>query len=102
MRKIDSDMLQAVISGKNWAKANTSVFYISASESGNPFGARSEIYLHGNHIANYWHESKEVEINTRILTRWPTPTTKNRLRALGVNLTTKKGRLFIDGVEVTA
>lgn len=97
MRKIEKQMLQAVYSkADKWINSNTSVFYISASESGNPFGARSEIYLHGNHIADYWHESGQLEVNTRTLAHYPTVTTKSRLRALGANVTTKQYRTYLD------
>lgn len=101
MRKIEQQMLQAV-HGKadKWTCDNTSVFYISASESGNPHGARSEVYLHGNHIADFWHDSQTLEVDARTLAQWPSNTTKSRLRALGANVTTKAGRTYLDGVAV--
>jgi hypothetical protein len=110
MRKIESDVLAAIQAKKDFVKDNTSVYFISAQESGNPYGSRSEVYLHGNHIANYWHGdiaqgidlqgAGPVEVNIRTLKSWPTNTTKSRLRALGVNLTQKKGVLYIDGVQI--
>lgn len=110
MRKIESDMLTAIHAKKTFVKDNTSVHFVSAQESGNPYGSRSEIYLHGNHIANYWHGdvakgvelkgADPLEVNIRTLKSWPTNTTKSRLRALGVNLTQKKGVLYIDGVQI--
>ena len=98
MRKIEKQMLEAVKSKtSSWVSDNTAVFYISATESGNPHGARSEIYLHGNHIADYWHDSGALEVDRRTLAAWPSVTTKSRLRALGADVTTKGGQTFLDG-----
>lgn len=103
MRKIEQEMIQAIHNKRDkWINNNTSVFYISAIESGNPNGARSEVFLHGNHIADYWHESGALEVNERTLAQWPTPTTKSRLRALGAHVTTKKGNTFLDNHLVGA
>ena len=73
MRKIEKLMLQAIEARKDWQNSNTGVFYETA---GNPHGPRSEIYLHGNHIADYWHNSKELEVNLRTLREWPSMTTR--------------------------
>ena len=95
-------MLNAVHSKiSKWTNNNTAVFYISASESGNPNGSRSEIYLHGNLIAEYWHDAPApLEVDTRTLARWSTPTTKSRLRALGANVATRKGVTYLDNVAI--
>jgi hypothetical protein len=101
MRKIEKQMLNAISSKVDkWMNNNTSVFYVSAIESGNPFGARSEVYLHGNHIADYWHESGSLEVNSRTLAQWSTPTTKSRLRALGANVATRKGITYLNNVAI--
>jgi hypothetical protein len=101
MRKIEKQMLNAISSkADKWMNNNTSVFYVSARESGNPFGARSEVYLHGNHIADYWHESGSLEVNCRTLAQWSTPTTKSRLRALGANVATRKGVTYLNNVAI--
>jgi hypothetical protein len=101
MRKIEKQMLDAISSkADKWVNNNTAVFYISANESGNPFGSRSEVFLHGNHIADYWHESGSLEVNSRTLAKWPTPTTKSRLRALGANVATRKGVTYLDNVAI--
>jgi hypothetical protein len=59
--------------------------------------------LHGNHIAdatrNYY-GSIIITPNRETLADWPTPTTKSRLRALGVNLTQSRGVISIDGEVV--
>lgn len=100
MRKIEKQMLDAISQRKDFKLDNTAVFFISSNESGNPHGSRSEVFLHGNHIANHWHDSGQIEVNSRTLAQWPTPTTKSRLRALGANVTTKKGQTFLDGVSI--
>ena len=101
MRKIEKEMVNAVMSKKSeWFKSNTGVFLETA---GNPYGTRSEIYLHGNHIADYWHgdgsiplDSPNLDVDITTLKNWPSNTTKSRLRALGANVTTKKGRTFLN------
>jgi hypothetical protein len=101
MRKIEKQMLNAISSkADKWMNNNTSVFYVSAIESGNPFGARSEVYLHGNHIADYWHESGSLEVDCRTLSQWATVTTKSRLRALGANVATRKGITYLNDVAI--
>ena len=102
MRKIEQQMLNAVYSkADKWTNNNTAVFYISAGESGNIAGGRSEIYLHGNLIASYWHDvPNPLEVDTKTLARWSTPTTKSRLRALGVNVATRKGVTYLDNVAI--
>ena len=87
MRKIEQQMVKAVNSGENWSLANTQV--ISDGEG------LTWVYLHGNLIALSVDGIIEPMLDT--LSNWPTVTTKSRLRALGVNLTQTKGRIFIDG-----
>ena len=97
MRKIEKEMLNAVHTKMDkWVKDNTAVFYLADNETGNPYGARSEIYLHGNLIAEYWH-SKGISVDITTLKRWSTPTTKSRLRALGAKVSTKKGITYLNG-----
>lgn len=102
MRKIEQQMLNAIHNKiDKWMNNNTAVFYISAGESGNPNGSRSEIYLHGNLIAEYWHDAPQpLEVDTITLARWSTPTTKSRLRALGANVATRKGVTYLDNVAI--
>jgi hypothetical protein len=102
MRKIEQQMLHAVHAKiDKWMNDNTAVFYISANESGNPFGSRSEIYLHGNLIAEYWHDlPTPLEVDTVTLARWSTPTTKSRLRALGADVATRKGVTYLNNVAI--
>ena len=87
MRKIEQQMVKAVNNGDNWSLNNTHV--ISDGEG------LTWVYLHGNLIALSVDGIIEPMLDT--LSNWPTVTTKSRLRALGVNLTQTKGRIFIDG-----
>ena len=92
MRKIEKDMIRAIMNGKNWASANTKVTIV---------GDDAEIYLHGHHIAT----AKdclplELEVNIDTLARFPTVTTKSRLRALGANVYTRNFITYLDDEEV--
>lgn len=100
MRKIETLMWQAINNRTFWKLGNTAVDYIGGPGESNPYGPRSEVFLHGNHIATFWHDTQQVEVNERTLCNWPTPTTKSRLRALGVNVCTRNHTTFLDGVAV--
>jgi len=93
MRKIEEQMLNAIRSRKNWAGGNTQVVVH------NPTGT-SDIHLHGNHIASVPSDLSGIIVNTDTLRRWPTVTTKSRLRALGANITQQKGVIYLDGKAV--
>jgi len=93
MRKIEENMRHAVRHGRDWKSCNTAVVWHHIQK-------KAAVYLHGNHIADYWHETGQLEVDARTLVRWPTPTTKSRLRALGANVETRKGKTYLDGVEV--
>lgn len=96
MRKIEQQMINAIEQRKDWRCANMAVYYISPAESGNPFGGRSEVYLHGNHIADYWQDDQTVSVDIRTLNQWPSNTTLSRLRALGANVRRCKGQVFLN------
>lgn len=98
MRKIEQTMLNALNLKKDLMTGNTRVFYMD--NTGNPNGDRSAVYLHNNHIADYWHVSGELEINLHTLKEWPSNTTKSRLRALGANVTTKNHVTYYNGTAV--
>tara|TARA_X000001382_G_scaffold116835_1_gene96170 strand:+ start:254 stop:664 length:411 start_codon:yes stop_codon:yes gene_type:complete len=68
MRKIEREMIQAIIDGRSWSKANTRVKYEGDVQS---------IYLHDNKIASI--EKGQLFINH---CGWKTVTTKSRLNAL--------------------
>lgn len=93
MRKIESQMLAALANRKNFSLANTRV------EMQND-GVRGSVFLHNNHIADVVLANGRVLVNTETLARWQTPTTKSRLRALGANVTTRKGVTYLDNVAI--
>jgi len=105
MRKIELGMLAAIFSkADKWVDTNTGVYL---EEAGNPYGSRSEIYLYGNHIADYWHgdgvlplDSPNLDVDMYTLARWPSMTTKSRLRALGADVSTIKGVTYLNGKPV--
>ena len=70
MRKIETQMNNAIKSQKNWAGSNTTV--ITEDDI-------STVMLHGNHIATYNHDTKEL---TLFDGGWQSNTTKSRLNAL--------------------
>ena len=86
MRKIEEEMLKAIINKYQWSKDNTTVY---ASPR------KCEVWLHGNHIADVFNDYS-VKVNKYTLKRWPTVTTKSRLRALGVNVYTKNHQIYLN------
>ena len=92
MRKIEKQMLAALQAGRVWKSGNTSVNPIDGQNVG--------VFLHGNHIADVNSQTGFVMVVKHTLARWPTPTTKSRLRALGANVTTKAGVTYLDGAPV--
>ena len=70
MRKIETQMNTAIWSKKNWAGSNTTV--ITEDNI-------STVMLHGNHIATYYHNTKELALFDG---GWQSNTTKSRLNAL--------------------
>lgn len=103
MRKIEQKMVAAF--GKKSIKlGNTTVEY--RAEISTPLQSRMEtsrIFLHGNHIATVIHDPKHqgrVVANEETLQKWSTVVTKSRLRALGVNVYTKKGVTYLNDLPV--
>ena len=85
MRQIEKEMLAAIAAGRDWSKDNTKVI-----------GPR--VLLHGHHIATLGNDG--VLVNTDTLRQWPTRTTMSRLRALGVNVCTRKGEVLLNGEAI--
>ena len=83
MRKIEREMIQAIIDRRSYNKANTSVsLYKSATQMGcgldTDSASEMRVHLHGNHIASYTDDGR-LYINHQ---GWITNTTKSRLNAL--------------------
>ena len=94
MRKIEQQMLAAVAAGKAWTLDNTTVsMHVDARGFQVP-----NVFLHGNHIATI--ENGVCRVNEYTLARWPTPTTKSRLRALGANVSTRKGVTYLNNKAI--
>ena len=69
MRKIETQMIQAIQQNKNWSSGNTSVVTNDNNES--------LVYLHGNHIATVTDDNMTIYDGG-----WQSTTTKSRLNAL--------------------
>ena len=76
MRKIEREMIQAIIDRRDWSKANTSVEVHPSSDI--PTRKTMYIKLHGNTIGQY-DDDGTLLINHQ---GWKTVTTKSRLNAL--------------------
>jgi hypothetical protein len=92
MRKIEKQMVAAVQNLAKWRLDNTSVSPID--------DVNCAIYLHGHEIALINQRSGLVMVNENTLKAYPTNTTKSRLRALGVDVTTRKGVTYLYGKPV--
>ena len=93
MRLIEEQMNQAINSKSTWSKDNTEVIYFANSDV-------SMVYLHGHKIAVFDHYNDEIIADINTLSLWPTRTTKSRLRALDVDVFTRKGITYLNGREV--
>ena len=97
MRKIEQQMIKAIKSKQSKSMGNTTVTYECALDE--PMQSRLEmakVYLHGHHIATYTFHDDTMTANPATLARWPTSTTKSRLRALGVNVYTKNWVTYLN------
>ena len=88
MRKIEQQMNDAIQNRRFWCKDNTMVH------------SDGMVYLHGNHIATVTPDSGEIKVNLYTLRRWPSMTTRSRLRALGADLVSIKGVLHLNGKSI--
>lgn len=87
MRKIEKAMCLAIGQKKSWKDANTEVVYqpeLSTTERSCIEYAK--VFLHGNHIGTYVYSHNRFDVNMLTLAKWPTRTTKSRLRALGASV----------------
>lgn len=91
MRQIEQDMLEAIKYGRDWRKDNTEVMVDEGFKA---------VFLHRHHIATVYPQG-EVSVNTATLSDWPTRTTVSRLRALGVDVYTRKGDVILNNEIVT-
>lgn len=76
MRKIETDMLEAVRQAKPWASGNTTVVPDEKLR-------QVEVFLHGHRIARYWFADEgQTPYVTVTHAGHPTNTTLSRLRAI--------------------
>ena len=85
-------MLNAIHHHVRWQSANTIVSPLDE--------LMIAVYLHGHEIAIINQRNGFVMTNADTLRRYPTNTTKSRLRALGVNVATRKGVTYLDNVAI--
>lgn len=92
MRKLEQKMVDAVDSAYPAKCGNNTEVYIMSNPS------CIVVLLWGNMIY-----TKDIETNVEefSLAGWNTPTTRSRLRALGVNITYKKGIAYYKGASIT-
>ena len=83
MRKIEREMIQAIVDRRGWHKSNTAVKVHSPHHV--------EVLLHGNSIASYYSDGAGV-LELRHC-GWTTPTTKSRLNAI-LQFVTGSARVF--------
>ena len=98
MRLIEKEMLEAIKHGRDWYKDNTCVEVDASYRS-----YFADIYLHGNHIAEVICRmgcDNIVKPNVDTLRDYPTRTTMSRLRALGVDVCTRKGEVMLNGEAI--
>ena len=92
MRKIEKAMVVAIQNNQVFRLDNTSVQPIS--------DVNCSVYLHGNHIADVNTPTGFVLVDVDTLRRFPTPTIKSRLRALGVSVSTRKGITYLNNQPI--
>lgn len=98
MRLIETEMLEAIKHGRDWSKDNTRV---EVDASYRTYFA--DVYLHGNLIAVVWCRmgcDDVVTVSKETLRNWPTRTTMSRLRALGVDVCTRRGEVMLNGEAI--
>jgi hypothetical protein len=97
MRLIEKEMLEAIKHGRSWSKDNTRV------DANMVDGVKyTRVFLHNHKIAStaMWKGSLIVETCKDTLREWPTRTTMGRLRALGVDVCTRKGEVMLNGAAL--
>lgn len=90
MRKIEKQMNEAINNREPFLCSNTEVTEYEGGSQG--------VYLHGHLIASIVDHEPHVYIPT--LKRWPTRTTMSRLRALGVDVCTRRGDIYLNGEKL--
>jgi hypothetical protein len=87
-RKISLNATNAFYRGENFTESNTAV---------RDCGTYVGLYLWGNRIASYEKTDRHVWFS---LCGYNTNTTRERLRALGIDIKTRNGRAYYNGAEI--
>lgn len=93
MNNIEKKMLDSICAGQGFCSGNTAVVW---NETKKAF----YVSLHGNTIARGEIRGVSPFVTAVNLCGWNSQTTRSRLRALGVNITTKKGVPYIGKNEI--
>lgn len=96
MRKIEEAMCAAVKTRKNWQSGNTRVESRRA-ENG---GVEIFVYLHGNKICEVYENLSGCYEKYFSLAGWNTSTTRSRLHALGIGVSSKNFAPMYNGTEI--
>lgn len=89
-RKITLEATNAFFAGKNYKQSNTEVLTFA--------GGLVELRLYGHTIAQYNKNNREIIFS---LCGYNTLTTRERLKGLGINITTKKGQAYFNEKQIT-
>lgn len=100
MRKIEQQMLAAIIHDESWQSGNTAVTKLSGLDEWGDTWRTVKVYLHGHEIAEVLDDM--VAVNVEVLIQHPTRTTCSRLRALGVPVSVKQGVPYLGNVPADA
>ena len=98
MRKIEEKMLWAVRSRRNMQEGNTQVVICSGAKNG---GIMVNVFLHGNHIYTLYALNGTVS-ESFTLAGWNTPTTRSRLRALGIDVSQKNWEAYYNWQAISS
>lgn len=89
-RKITQRAASAFFAGQNYHESNTEV--------NTYMGGLVELRLHGHTIALYGkYGDRYIQFT---LAGYNTQTTRERLRGLGININTRRGKIFWDNCEI--
>lgn len=96
MRLIEKEMNAAIKHGRDWSKDNTRVVIDP------DYREYADVFLHNHRIASVsvWHGKVATSVCKETLRQWPTRTTMSRLRALGVDVCTRKGSVMLNGAPI--
>lgn len=97
MRQIEVNMQDAIKQGRNWKESNTQVVCEVNGKYTSMF-----VYLHGNCIYEFTRNTENGKSETLYsLQGWNTPTTRSRLRALGIDIRQRGGVPYYKGKAIS-